>query len=86
MSVQLESRPAPREVATALNMLSKLNKNHRTLVKQQHRAMQQRWDSLRPLDEQQQQELQELQQQHGQHDQELRSLLTKLLGWLDEVG
>jgi hypothetical protein len=67
-------------------MLSKLNKNHRTLAKQQFRAMQQRWNSLRPQDEQQQQELQELQQQHGQHEQELRSLLTKLMGWLDEVG
>jgi len=70
----------------ALNRLSKLNKVHRSAMKQHLKALQHRWQSLRPLDAEQQQQLQELEQQHGQHEAELQGTFAQLVQRLSEVS
>lgn len=70
----------------ALNRLSKLNKVHRTAVKQQVKGLQQAWRSLRPLEQQQEQQLQEVQEQHATHVQEVNAVLTHLVQQLHKVG
>jgi DNA anti-recombination protein RmuC len=63
----------------ALTRLSKLNKAHRTVVKQQVKALQQAWRSLRPLNQEQQQRLQELKQAHAQHQADVQAALATLV-------
>lgn len=55
-------------------------------MKQQVKALQHRWQSLRPLDAEQQQLLQELEQQHGQHEAELQATFGQLVQRLSEVS
>lgn len=70
----------------ALNRLSKLNKAHRTVVKQQVKALQQQWRSLRPLNQEQQQRLQQLKQLHEQHQADAQSVLATLVQGLLQVS
>lgn len=70
----------------ALTRLSKLNKAHRTVVKQQVKALQQHWRSLRPLNQEQQQRLQELKQLHAQHQADMQGVLATLVQGLLTVS
>jgi hypothetical protein len=70
----------------ALNKLTKLHKSGRTLLKQQVRVLQQQWQSLRPLDGEQQQQMEQLQQQHKQQQEEVTAVLAKIVERLYAVS